>query len=241
MTKAITDRVEETYKQVFGKATAPGDRERIEFLREAATGLVFYNKELLPLEKAVLAAEEERNGLAEEYANEEGKEAKAGIAAEIEECSQLLLKYDAVEEMRKWYLESENTSIQEAKVCVVQPLLNANMEYVLDTLDDCMKVLHKHRIRELVALLEIALKSTKNKDLAVRVVAETLLQKRVPEIENIVLDKMAAYHSHLKSRLISALESKNERSIKYAAAQLKNTGVPTLQKYAQDYLKEFYK
>lgn len=241
MTKALTDSVEETYKQVFGRATEPGDRERIEFLREAATGMAFYNKELLPLEKAVSAVEEERNGLAEEYANEEGKEAKARIAAEIEECSQQLLKYDAVEEMRKWYLESEKTSKQEAKVCVVQPLLTANMKYVADTLDDCMEVLRKHRIADLISLLDSALKTRKNRSQAALIVAEALIKKGIPEIEDAVLHKMAQYHSSLKSQLINALESKNDRAIKYAAAQLHNTGVPALQKYAQDYLKEFWK
>ncbi|MEM3154087.1 MAG: hypothetical protein QW165_00785 [Candidatus Woesearchaeota archaeon] len=240
MTKVLTDSVEETYKQVFGRTNSPDDRNRITFLREVVTGMISYKQQQIPLEKAIFMVEQERDGLADDYANETDKSIKSEIEAEMNGCSQLLLEYDAIAEMRKWYLESEKTNKQDAKICVVQPLLAADMIYVHEALEDCMEVLYQHRIQSLIGQLDKAMKVKKNKDSTIRMIAESLLEKKIPAVTDAVISKMASYHSHLKRQLDFALEGGNERAIKYAVTRLNKTNVPTLQKYAQEQTAKHY-
>src|SRR5574341_1847672 len=100
MTKVLTDKVEETYKQVFGDAIAEPDRERIEFLRDVVTGEVNYEGKRLPLEIADEFAEKEKNELIDKAKNIKKKE-KEQVLNEIAGLDDTLRRFDAVRAMRE--------------------------------------------------------------------------------------------------------------------------------------------
>lgn len=238
--KVLTQSVEDTYKRVFGHSTEPDDKNRIVFLQEVVTGEVEYTGKKLGIEEAVSIAEKERADLLEDFKHVGNKEEKESMAGKLHGFDKLLQVYEAASEVRQWYLRSETSCIQEGKIDVAEPLLKAGMQYVCDELVDCMTVLKTHRIQSLIDILDDAMRTPKNKDQVIRTVTESLLAKNVPELTNAVVDKMREYHFHLKNLLVSALEEKNELAIKYAAARLNNTGVPELQRFTQEYLKEYH-
>lgn len=234
MTKVLTDSVEETYKQIFGSTLQEPDQKRIKFLRSVITGSVDYEGKDMALDDAVASTEMDIEDLVDKIKAAK-KEEKAELQGEAEGCEDILNVYDTIGEMRKWYLQAETTSKQEAKACVVQPLITANMGYVLETLEDCMEVLHKYRIQELVKTFDNVFNvKGKYKDKAILTVAESLLQKKVPELDEAVLTRMASYHKHLKDLLENAIKNGHERAIDRALKRIEDSGAPELKEYAQE-------
>lgn len=233
MTKVLTDSVEETYKQVFGSTLDKDSKDRIEFLKSATTGNVVYKKELMNLEEAKKIVGRELDDVVEELQSA-NKNEKKELSSEAEGLNSLLLGYAAIETMReKWYLQAEKLSRQDAKIDVVPELIEAGLGYVNETLNDCMEVLHKQRIKELAKSLYDAFDVKGNlKDTAISLVAESLLQKKSPELTELVVTRMADYHKHLRGLLDDALENGHERAVARVVKRIEHSGVPSLIKYA---------
>ncbi len=234
MTKVLTDRVEETYKQVFGNTIAEPDRERISFLRDVVTGEVDYEGKRFPLDEADGFVEHEKNELITDAQEVKDKKQKEDMLNEIAGLDDILKIYDAVRTMReKWYLRAESKNRQDAKIEVVSELLEAGLGYVNETLNDCMEVLHKQRIKDLYKQLDNAFEvKGKIKDTAISLVSESLLQKKSPELTELVVTRMAEYHKHLRGLLDDALENSHERAVARVVKRIEYSGVPSLIKYA---------
>lgn len=233
MTKVLTDSVEETYKQVFGTQLDKSDKDRIEFLKSAATGNVCYKNEMMTLENAMATVSEELKETIKDLQGADKSEKKM-LSAEAEGLNYLLLGYEAIKTMReKWYLQSERVFKQDAKIDIVPELLEAKLDYVNETLNDCMEVLHKQRIKELAKSLYDAFDVKGNlKDTAISLVAESLLKKKSFELTELVVTRMADYHKHLRGLLDDALEQGHERAVARTVKRIECTGVPSLIKYA---------
>src|SRR5574342_439855 len=241
MTKVLTDSVEETYKQVFGSQLDQKDKERIEFLRAVTTERVVYKKELMPLDKAAEIVTGELEDVVEDLQTAK-REEKEDLSAEAASLHNILLDYCAIKAMRQeWYLQSEKLSKHDVKVSIVPELLEAGLEYVQETLNDCMEVLRKQRIKDLATTLDKAFAvKGKLKDKAISLTAESLLQKNVPELTEIVLPRMVSYHAHLRGLLDSALENGHQRAVDRALKRIEDTGAPKLQEYAQNKMSLYY-
>jgi hypothetical protein len=236
MTKTLVHSIEETYRKVFGDDIKQPDFKRIEFLESIANDLVSVGKEFLTLDEAVKLVDQKLE-------EEEKKPKNQQSVSKQAQYTQQLKEYQAMQDLRNnWYLQSEKSNIQNSKQNIVQGLLEANMEYILNTLEDCMKVLQKHRIETLLEPFYKAFKTKNGKlDTAVRTAAQKLLALNVTEIEDKVVNRMAEYHAELKDSLDKALESGDDNLINNAAQTLRKTEVPGLQAYAQQKLAAYQK
>ncbi len=239
MTKVLTDRVEETYKLVFGDTIAEPDRERINFLRDVVTGEVDYEGNRLQLEAADDVVKQEKNELINKVQKIKVKKEKDLMLDEIASLDDTLKTYDAVRAMREWYLQAEYNDRDEAKLKAISPLHIAGLIQICESFYDCLEVLHKQRIQSLIQTLDDAFKTKKYRDAVISSRADQLLAKKVPELTEAVITRMIPYHDHLRELLDKAVETGNERALKRAAVRLNDTGVPSLIKYAQERMKTY--
>lgn len=239
MTKALTDRVEETYKQVFGDTIAEPDRERISFLRDVVTGKVDYGNERLPLDEADGFVEHEKNELIDDVQEVENKKQKKDMLDEIANLDDTLYRFDAVRVMRKWYLKEEYNDKDGAKLEAIQPLYRAGLSQIVESFYDCLEVLKKQGVNTLLEPFYAAFKLKKNRDKTIGIVAESLIQKGIPEITDKIVDKMSAYNRHMECLLDFAILEQNDRAVKMAVRRMTSTGIPELQKYAEERMKTY--
>ncbi len=238
MTKVLTDSVEETYKQVFGNTLQEPDQQRIKFLRSVTSGNVLYEGKDVKLADAMAFAQLDIEGLVDEIKSAKKQAEKTQLTGDVEACQEALDEYEAVSEMRTWYLAAEKESIQTSKVCVLQPLFQANLSYVVDTIEDCMKVLYKERIKSLIQSFYDAFEVKKCRDAAISARAEQLLAKNIPALTEAIMERMIPYHARLKELLDNAVNAGRKRAIKRAVMRLNDTGVPSLIQYAGEKVKD---
>ncbi len=216
---ALEVSIEETYKQVFGDNLQENDYPRIGFLESVVSGTVECDGKMVTIVDA-LKKEEEALKKAKK------KDERTAHAKQIKD-------YEAIHAMQEWYLHSEKIPMREVRAEMLRKLGEAEMHYVVDTLDDCMMVLQKHRITSLLGTLDKAFAlETKYRESAIHATTETLLKSGNRELQEKVMDKMAAYHSSLKQTLDEELQHGSTNSVYNIARRLVDSGVKSLQQYA---------
>ena len=209
---------EETYIQVFGaKGQGHENQLRIGFLQTVVSGKIPGTQ----------------NSIEDALKNENELLEKAEKDSDIIVTQKEISELQAMQAMREWYLQAEKVQIYDAKQEILPELTDAQLPYITNSIDDCMKVLYKHRIASLKTIFDNSFKTNeKCRDKAVRATAEMLLKSNNEEIRDYVITVMAKYQAGLKRTLDKALVNNNAKAIQHAAEKLEKTGVASLQEYA---------
>ena len=215
----------EAYKDVFGPDTSYHDNgKRREFLASVVNGRVKCHGEMMSIEDAL----------------------------KTEGSTQKLLEFDAVDVAREWYLKAETepapTARQTARSLIDEKLEEINSPYISEKLEECMEVLYKCRIKDLLGgldeLIEEAtnrsIEDWKEKDEAIRTRVKQLMKVRNPEIQNGAIDRMSKYNESLRIDLDHAITNGDEHDVFTASANLSVTGVKNLQEYAEKQTKNYF-
>jgi len=175
--------IEETYKRVFGRELSRRDTDRMNFLETVVQDVVEIDGEKYSIEDALTNREVA-------ITNAECDE------AQLKKLAHELKKYNAMCAMRDWYLQSGTVMPDKAKREIVPQLAEAGLDYVNDTLDDCMKVLYQYRMKAIKNKFDLELK--KGSDDIRKTAQETI--KQAPDLKDYVITKMAEYVTHGKYR-----------------------------------------
>ncbi len=216
---ALEISIEETYKQVFGDNLQENDFPRIGFLESVVAGSVECDGKMVTIGDAL-------KNETDAFKKAKKKDERTAHAEQIKE-------YEALHATREWYLQSEKVPMREVRTEILHKLVEAEMDYVADTLEDCMMVLQKHRITSLLGTLEKAFSlETKYRESAIHATAETLVSTGNRELREKVVEKMEVYHSSLKQTLDEELQRGSTSNVFNTARRLVDTGVKSLQQYA---------
>ena len=215
--------LEHAYIEIFGTDLGENDRQRIGFLEEVIEGIVPEKGEYVTLEAALSKSMDK-----DAKRNPDDNDGHSPYTKE-------LLAREAV---RDWYLQSDKEPLQNAKPLLSQLCRDADLDYVVDELEGCMKVLQRHfELKEFpryVKIFDGALKAREEiRPVVVHETADYVIRSGNKEAIDYVTKKIAEYDGQLKARLEKAFALGDASAVEKAAKALEATGVPELQKYAQ--------
>jgi len=219
------EQLKESYRAVFGQEIDDYDNgRRLEFLASVVGGRVRCHGEMMSIDDAL----------------------------KKEDSPRKLLEFDVVDVARDWYLKAETepaqTARQTARSLIDEKLEEIDNPYVSEKLEECMEVLYKCRIKDLLGgldeLIEEAanrsIEDWKEKDEAIRTRVKQLMKVRNPEIQDGVIDRMSTYNESLRIDLDYAITNGDEHDVFAASANLSVTGVEKLQQYAEEKTKNYF-